>query len=153
MCQWAETRQTWFLSKVHCKSLLHRPYLKTYPELYTADKWGCLMQKIKSLADAGNPTLFCRKPDGLKLANAENAHQEGHKFTPVMTIWDLCNKAHLAVRVQEDLIHQPHFLIDHVRAVQTFCDKGVRCQGSDRRPYPHWIRYRIKYNFLQLIFI
>ena len=97
------------------------------------------MQKIKSLADAGNPTLFCRKPNGLKLPNAEDAHQKGHKFTPVITIWDLCNKAHLAVRVQEDLIHQPHFLIDHVQAVQTFCDKRVLCQGCDRRPYPHWM--------------
>ena len=48
----------------------------------------------------------------------------------------------------EDLIHQPHFLIDHVRAVQTFCDKGVLCQGCDRRPYPHWMWYRVKYNFL-----
>ena len=65
--------------------------------------------------------------------------QEGHKFTPVITIWDLCNTAHLAVRVQEDLIHQPHFLIDHVQAVQTFCDKGGLCQGCDRRPYPHWM--------------
>ena len=53
------------------------------------------MQKIKSLADAGNPTFCCKKPNGLKLPNAENAHQEGHKFTPVITIWDLCNKAHL----------------------------------------------------------
>ena len=50
-----QTARTWH-DEDH--SHLHR---KTYPELYTADKWGCLMQKIKKSVRCRKPNLFLQK--------------------------------------------------------------------------------------------